>query len=288
MKEFAKSWQFRILAGLLALCLGFVIYAGLSGKLADLPRKVMGFFLTPTQSVTSGGGNAITGFFSDIFSASKIKQENERLKEENNKLKDQLVEYHAALRENDNLKDYIGIKDAHADFEMLSATVVERDPTSKYASFSVNKGSMHGVNPRDVVITADGLVGVVSNVGWNYASVTTLLNPDLSVGCICARTGDTGTSGGALDLALLGQTKLGYINKTSGMQQGDLIVTGGSERFPGGLVLGEVKTVGLSDNGSSLEAVIQPAVDIKNVQEVMILTDFYGKEAPAEAATEES
>lgn len=277
MKEFLRSAAFKIIAGLLVVCFGMMIAAGSSKGFSGVGESLIGFFVKPFQEISTWVGDGVSGFFSELFAGSKLREENEALQQEINELRSQLTEYDNALRENENYKDYLGLAKENPDWKLVAASVVERDPISAYGEFKINKGSLQGIKERDVVITADGMVGVISQVGWTYSTVETLLDPNLNVGCICSRTGDTGLLAGTMLLAADGLTSLSYIDKTSGIQPGDYIITGGSELFPARLVVGRVQKISSEDGGSGLHAVITPVVDIKRVQEVMVITDFYGK-----------
>ena len=285
MKEFFHSVGFKVIAGLLVVALGFLIAAGSIQGFPTLGKNIVGFFVKPFQDFSSWAGDGISTFFTDLFQGSRYRRENEKLRQEAADLRDQLADYDNIRRENENYKDYLGLVEENKDWKLVAASVVERDPAGSYGDFKINKGSLNGIRKRDVVITASGMVGVVSEVGWTYSKVQTILNPALSVGCICSRTGDTGLLSGRMYLASDGLTALSYINKTSGIQVGDYIVTGGSELFPARLVVGKVEKISPDEGGSGLTAELVPTVDIKTVQDVMVITDFFGKVLPEEESS---
>ena len=94
--------------------------------------------------------------------------------------------------------------------------VIGRDANSQFGSFIIDKGTLQGVAKRDPVITSDGLIGVIEEVGLTYSRVITLHDPSLNVGAYVSRTRDTGIVVGAVDLAQDGQCKMTYLPRDSG------------------------------------------------------------------------
>ena len=118
---------------------------------------------------------------------------------------------------------------------------VSRDATDVYGTFIIDKGTMQGVAYLDPVITEDGLVGYVSQVGPVSSKVTTILSPATDVGAVDKRTGDGGVLGGDQELAQTGYTKLSYLQRNCDVTVGDLIVTSGLGCiYPKNLIIGEV------------------------------------------------
>ena len=154
---------------------------------------------------------------------------------------------------------------------------VTNDP---YGAFVIDRGREDGISVNDPVMTGEGLVGVITEVADTYATVRTILSPDLSIGAVCNRTKDTGIVEGNLRYAADGKTKMIYMDKTMTMQQGDLVITAGSSGlFPRGCVIGNVAETGMEESGLSAYAVIQPAVSLDRITSVVVILDFNGKGA---------
>ena len=98
----------------------------------------------------------------------------------------------------------------------------------------------------------------------------------------CALPIYTGIVTGAVDLAGLGRCKLAYLQRESGANAGDLVVTSGGSIFPQDIVIGRIAEIAYEKGEISLFAVIEPAADIRSLTSVMVIKSFAGQEVPAD------
>lgn len=160
----------------------------------------------------------------------------------------------------------------------MTASVIGRDPADQFYSFTIDKGTLDGISYQDPVVTSDGLVGIVSEVGPVFAKVTTILDVRLNVACQDVRTQDVATVSGDIALSENGQCRMSLIPRESGIAKGDIIQTAGtSGLYPQGIVIGRIAEVGFEPQGTMMYAVVEPTNDIKNVKDVMVITSFKGQ-----------
>jgi len=176
VKEFFHSWVFKVLLALCIVMFAFLLRATMTMGASTVVEQIVGTITAPVQSLTSGLSGSITGFLDQFLRASEISQENEQLREENRKLIEQMVDYENYKHENESLKEQLGIQEENPQWETMTASVIGRDPSDQFYSFTIDKGTLDGVSYQDPVITADGLVGIVSEVGPVFAKVTTILD----------------------------------------------------------------------------------------------------------------
>ena len=154
--------------------------------------------------------------------------------------------------------------------------VIERSTSNWSRTLTLNKGTGLGVAIGDCVVDQYGyLVGVVTEAGANWCTVTTILDTDSQLGALVFRTGEVTVAMG--DLALMGQgkLKLSYLEGESSLINGDMIVTSGlGGYYPSGLVIGSVEEIKTDDNGLTRYATIVPKTDITQLVEVFVITDF--------------
>lgn len=279
MREFFKSRRFKIILAVVAVLLGGMLYSATTGGLATLPEKVLSYVVIPVQKAAAWVSDGLTDFFTVFFDARENYEENLRLKEEISDLRKQLVDYEATKTENERLKEITGLKELQEDIEFQPAGVIARDPDDRFGSFTIDAGTLHGVSVRDPVVTGEGLVGYVSEVGPLYAKVVTILSPDLNVGAMEIRTKDTGNVTGSVELAAKGRTRLELLPKDTQIKAGDIIVTSGTSGFfPQRIPIGTVEEVVLEKSGITCTAVIRPVSEIDAIKNVFVLTDFLGKQ----------
>ena len=155
--------------------------------------------------------------------------------------------------------------------EMLRVTVEKRSHS--------HLGSISGVQAL-VVSTATrvgmgNLVGVVAEVGENWATVRTLVDSDTEMGGQLARTGGAAILEGYFALMGEGRLKLTYLPENSELIAGDLVTTSGRGGvYPAGLVAGHVEEVRTDASGMTRYAVIAPETDLDGLQQVFVITDF--------------
>ena len=278
MKEFFHSWVFKVLLALCIVMFAFLLRATMTMGASTVVEQIVGTITALVQSLTSGLSGSITGFLDQFLRASEISQENEQLREENRKLIEQMVDYENYKHENESLKEQLGIQEENPQWETMTASVIGRDPSDQFYSFTIDKGTLDGVSYQDPVITADGLVGIVSEVGPVFAKVTTILDVRLNVACQDVRTQDVATISGDIEMAQQGKCKMSLIPRESGIAKGDIVQTAGtSGLYPQGIVVGRVSDVGFEPQGTMMYAVVEPANDIKSIKDVVIITSFKGQ-----------
>lgn len=281
MKNFFGSKRFKILIGIAALLIGFMLRSASSGGFATFTENAISIVTIPFSRLSSMISGTASDFFDKFVRAAEIYDENEALKEEIRNLTEQLVNYETFKAKNEQYEQYLDLKKQNTDFLFESAMVIGRDTNARFYSFTIDKGSADGISPHDPVISADGLVGFISEVSYTNSTVTTILDVATDVGAYDIRTRDIGIVTGDITLAFDGFCKITLLPRDSGVSVGDVIVTSGMGGiFPEGLVVGTVNKILPESNGISLYAVIRPVSNIKTIKEVFVITEFEGQQNP--------
>lgn len=172
-------------------------------------------------------------------------------------------------RENNRFRHLLGFKE-RTGVEGIAAQVVARNPNNWFSTVTLNRGANHGVRRDMVVVTAQGLVGRVSEVAPQTAKVMLITDPESGVGGLIQRSRDTGV--------VLGQTGdrarviMKLFSPESAPLVGDKVITSGLGMvFPKGLSIGEVVSVETGDYGLVSYVEIEPAVDLDRLEEVLII-----------------
>ncbi len=279
MRFFFRSRQFKIFLVAVAVTVSLSLLLSLLGSYISPQAGLGEAILTPFKSLAASIGRSIDNFESRLLKSDEIVLENEELKDEINKLREQLVEYEQAVQDNDFLRDFLEIKKANPDFKLCPAFVTAYDIDDEFGGFTLDCGTHDGIELYDPVITDEGLVGYITELGYSTSKVTTLLSPELICGAFASRTNDAGIISGERSLALGGETRLYNLSRTCSVAVGDFIVTSGSGIFPDKLIIGRVTNIQSDPVTSSLYAVVEPTSDIKNLKKVMVLTSFDGQSA---------
>ncbi len=202
-----------------------------------------------------------------VFFFHKSYWENRELLQENDVLKSHLLKQREILEENERLKKLLGLK-TNAPFNTVAALVIGKDFNAFGSSLILDKGRWDGVKKYAPVLTSLGLVGKVFEVGQYSCKVILINDPDLAVPAINVRTREQGLVSGTLD----GRSKLRFLDIDSDIRQGDFIVTSGlNMAYPAGILIGKVKFVGTESSGLGKFALLEPAIRLSSLEEVLIV-----------------
>lgn len=280
MGGFFRNKKFRIILCIIALLIGIMLYSVTQDGYTLPTTGFVGRILNPVRSVSNRISDSVEDALEMFTDAKDAQEENEALRQQVAELEKQLVDYQSTQNELEELKKIMGVKEEHSSDELSSPCTiigyVENDP---FHSFYINKGSKDGLSVYDPVVTAEGLVGIISEISETYATVETLCSPNLSVSVVASGTNESGIVEGDVTLTASYQCRMIYLDKDTTLKKGDLLVTSNSVGiFPQGYLIGSVESIELMESGLSYSAVIEPAVDFENLTSVIVVTNFAGKE----------
>lgn len=277
MKEFFSSKKFKIIICILAVIVGVMIYAAVSSS--TVVSSALGAVFAPVQKVTQKVTSSISSAFDMLVNAKDYYEENQSLKEKIAELTAQMVDYTETKQENEHLREMVALSESNPGIEFSEpCTVIGRTANDVYGSFFIDKGEKDGIGYYDPVVTANGLVGFVTEVQYTYSKVTTLLSNEISLGVYCVRTGETGVIEGNYDLALNKTVRMIYIPLECEMQDDDIVITSGySGLVPKGLVVGTASGIEIAPSGLSKNATITLSINADELKTVYVITDFDGK-----------
>lgn len=277
MRFFFRSRQFKIIAAVFAaLIVIAAVTAAVGGRMSP-GANIFGTVTAPFRSLASKISGGISSFVEVYTEGEKLNIKNAELETEISELRKKLADYERAVSENEFYKNYLDIKDANPSFKFTAATLISRDKEDPYKGFIINKGSVNGVSAHDPVITDEGLVGYIGEVGLTTSKVVTVLSAELTAGALDNRTSDSGVLSGSAELASEGLTKFYNLSRSCNIAVGDYVVTSGEGIFPKGLLIGTVQTIGSDKYNTSIYANVKPFADIDGIRGVMVITEFEGQ-----------
>ena len=274
MKQFFKNKFFYIVT-VVALIVAIVPTVFYSMGLTFVFRDAVGVVLAPAQKLFNNITEAIDGFASYFYKFDELAEENNRLKEE-------ISEYQSKIYTASELEemyvwmsDFLELKMSHTDFKMLEASVIGRESGNYSKILNLDVGSSSGVRQNMPVVTSDGVVGQITEVGLNWSKVTTVLESGSSEGAYIERTGDAGVCIGSFDTAADGICLLSYIPEDSDVQLGDRVLTSGyGSVYPRGLVIGYVISIEDNPYSRTLDIKVQCSTEYSDLTRVMVITSF--------------
>lgn len=259
---------------ILAVCIG--VFAARSEKeTAGFAEDAVGGVSAVGQTAVSGGGNWFRNLFSGFGSVKALRAENEALKQENVELDKRLRDARGLEAENAELRAMLDMQKTESQLDLVAASVVAKNPSNWYSTFTIQRGEKHGIQKGQAVLTANKeLVGKISRVGSDWAEVTTLLDIESGVGAMVERTKDAGILEGDSSLRFQGKCRLGYLPRDCEVEEGDYLETSGMGGvFPKGLLLGRILEVKEDTSNMSRYAIVEPSVNFGKLHQVFVLVN---------------
>jgi rod shape-determining protein MreC len=258
---------------LIAIFLLLILALAPSGdRVLTFIETAAGGILQPAQTFATNASNAIIDFIRGVFNTTDADIENQGLKAQLAQLEQAVTEMEALRKENERLKALLDFTEATPELSYVTATIIARNSTVWYDTFTLNVGRAQGVKRNMAVVSGKGLVGRVSQIGATYCKVIAIIDKSMSVSVMVDRTRDGGMARGLLEIGNDVDTmELYYLPSDSDLVPGDKIVTSGvGGIYPKGISVGEVREVS-RDGATERNATITPTVDFRRLEEVMVI-----------------
>ena len=226
--------------------------------------------LRPFQQFFTWSANGIGGFFMHFGDIEKAQGEIKSLTEKLAKAEEEAREIQNFRQENEDLRALLSLESTLKG-ETVAANVIAKDFSNWYSSFTIDKGAKDGVQDKKAVRTTSGLVGYISEVGTNWAKVTTILNDNTNVSGVVTRTNEAVMCQGEFGLQKDGRCRLNYISSDANIVPGDVIQTSGlGGIYPKGISIGIVGDISATKQSVSQTAILVPSVDFEKVSIVLV------------------
>lgn len=246
------------------------------GSLLNPLRNAVGYVLVPVQSGVNAVGSSIYKEASNVRQLKTALEENERLQSRVDELIEENTRLRAEQLELERLRELYELDTQYMQYQKVGARIIAKDTGSWFSVFRIDKGAEDGIKEDMNVIAGGGLVGIVTDVGANYATVRSIIDDSSEVSAMAQQSGDTCIVSGDLMLYNEGRLNLGYMEKDDDIKDGDMIVTSNiSGKFLPGILIGYATdiTVDYSDNLTKSGYVI-PVAQFDRLQEVLVITDL--------------
>ncbi|MFH1414272.1 MAG: rod shape-determining protein MreC [Candidatus Omnitrophota bacterium] len=195
--------------------------------------------------------------------------QNEKLKKEVDLLKFKINELEELYSAEARVKDLISFKDK-SDLKLILSRVIARPADSWSSAVVIDKGSNHGIKPGMSAITYLGLVGRVVEATRTTSKILLINDPNIGVSTLVQRSRQEGLISGTLGNRLI----LRYLGKSPDIKLNDKIITSGlNQTYPKGILIGTVIDIREDFSATSIYAIVEPAVDLSKIEELLIVFD---------------
>ena len=271
----------KLFTGRVKTILGFALaLAILTGIISSMfgaawPSRVVRTVITPLRSAISAVSRQVERYYNFQFSYESLEARNDYLQKRLTQMEDDVRTADALERENKRLRELCNLRDEHADYVFDDAYIVSWDSSSWKNAFTIAKGTGDGLAEGMAVVTEYGqVVGLITEIGSNWATVTTVLDNSREISACVASSGNTGVVQGAYTYGYPNKLRLNYLPAETILRNNDQVVTTGSSLYPKGLILGYIEDAGMDETGVAKYAIVQPAADFDTLEQVFIVTNY--------------
>lgn len=266
-----KTTRSRALVAILilSLVLAWVVLdrAGEVNPIRDAFSRVT----SPIQYVLKQVVSPVTRLGKRLSRIASLAEDNEALEEQVAQLRHQIALLQEAQIENETLRRQLNFKSAVPQYQLLSAEVIGHDVNGLLQYLVIDRGRDDGIERGMPVLTAEGLVGRISQVSASSSVVMLITDPSSSISALIQRSRATGVVQGYPGY----QLRMRYIPQGNTVEPGDMVLTSGlGGNFPKRLLIGQIASVKHEDIEMFQEAEILPAVNLRDLEVVMVLLNF--------------
>ncbi|MBQ8547385.1 MAG: rod shape-determining protein MreC [Lachnospiraceae bacterium] len=239
-------------------------------------KTFTGNVISPMQRGINSVGRGISDRLQAFRSVKKLREENEQLKEKIQALTAVNQQLTQDKYELDGLRRLYELDAKYTDYDKVAARVIASDTNNWFYSFIVDKGSDDGIVTGMNVMAGNGLVGIVSETGKNWARVRSIIDDNYNVSGMSIETQDTCIVSG--DLKLMkerGVIRVEMISMDAAFKENSEIVTSHiSDKYLQGILVGYIQNIQVDSSNMTKTAYLMPAVDFERLDEVLIVTEL--------------
>lgn len=233
-----------------------------------------GYVFIPMQEGINKIGTWISEKADTLKSLTDVMEENEELKTKVDELTSELNTIKLEQYELENLRNLYDLDQKYPSYEKVAANVIGKESGNWFSTFTIDKGSDDGIEVDMNVMAGSGLVGIVTDVGPNYAKVTSIINDTSNIIGMVTTTSDNLTVSGSLQSMNQGMViEFSDLNdRDDEVQVNDPVVTSAvSYNYQQGILIGYISSIETDSNNLTKSGTITPAVDFEHIEEVLVI-----------------
>ena len=246
----------------------------------DIIRSGLQTVAKPFAFCAGKVADAAHGFVSVFADYDDLVKENQELRDRIDELENNSSENQKLKDENKWLKEFLSLRQSNPSLSLADANIISHEAGNHATVLTLNRGTVHGIKKNYPVITSDGVLGYVSEVGLDWCHVVSIIDSNTKTSVLISRSGDIATLEGSPQLRLEGLCMISC-DTDADIKIGDRIVTSGagSSIYPNGLSIGRVVDIEADESTRRLIATVQPSVDFSSLTDlhsVMIVCGYVG------------
>ncbi len=256
-------------------CVGMIGLTTIKNEKLRPVRTAVGYFLLPVQTGVNRVGSAVYSNFKNQEKMRTALADNESLREQVATLTMENTRLQSDSYELGRLRKLYELNQTYGQYRMTGARVIAKDTGNWFHVFRIDKGARDGIKADMNVVGDGGLIGIVTDVGDNYATVRSIIDDVSRVSAMAIQSNDTCIVSGNLQLYANGKLKISDITDTADIKDGDAIVTSTvSSKFLPGILIGYAGDLKTDPDRLTRSGTLVPVADFETIQEVLVILDL--------------
>ncbi len=278
MLQFLKSAKFKIFLIVICTVLAGSVIAVATVSSASPITSAVGIVFKPLQKLSGFVSEKIDWFTASFESAGAYRDQIEQLNQKIAEYENRIASYDDMEHKLRTYEAMLGVKEVNNSFVLEDCNVIGADSMDIFSSIIIDKGSDSGIAYNDPVISGNYVVGIVKKVHPTYCVVETILNPDTKISALESKSREIAYVTTTMEFSLKGNCMLAGLSRSSSITPGGIILTSGiGATYPKGLIIGTVSEVNESEHDLSSYAVIEPGIDVSQLEDVYVIKEFKGQ-----------
>ena len=264
-----------MLTMLTIMCIVLIGVSFFTDKLTAPVQNALSYIIVPLQKGINGVGLWMTDRADYFATIDELREENEALRIELDELKEKNLILVQDQIELNTLRQLYALDDKIPGYTKVAARVIGKGSGNWFSTFTIDKGSKDGIQVDMNVICGNGLVGIVTDVTDNSATVRSIIDEKSNVTGMLITSSDTCNIRGDLELIDTGYIHLEYLRKDVNIMEGEMIVTSNiSDKYLEGILIGYAKNISEDANSLTQSGYLVPAVDFEHMTEVLVILEM--------------
>lgn len=239
-------------------------------------RNTVDSVVIPMQRGINIVGRSIFDRLTVLENIEELQEENLQLKAELEALRVQAQIISSEKYELDSMRELFELDKKYPDYEKVAAHIIARESNGWYNVFTIDKGYEDGLAVDMNVMAGNGLVGIVTAVRKNSATVRSVIDDNSNVSGMFLRTSDTCIVSGDLNMMMTnGKILITMIPLDSDVRENEEVVTSHiSDKYQQGILIGYISDIRIDSSNMTKTAYLTPVVDFNHLNDVLVITQL--------------
>ena len=255
------------------MCFVLMIITYINKDVLEPVKDYVNLVLVPVEKGVNSFGNSVYNSVRDFTDLRNVQAENKELRQKITELNEDNNLLLGEKEELTRLREMYALDQQYMQYPKVAARVIGKDSENWFQEFRIDKGQSDGILEGMNVLSGNGLCGIVTAVGPNYAMVRSIIDDESAVYAMSRVSYDTCLVRGNATLYNKGLLDITNIDNNARISEGDAIITSAlSTKYLPGLLIGYVNSIELNSQQLSKSGTLIPAASFDHLQEVLVIT----------------